>query len=76
MPSSRVARWISPASIVAHSSGAITKGSGIEVPAGLAAVVEQVDGGAQLLELAARAFHALAQPAAGQARMTLRMPCQ
>jgi hypothetical protein len=43
------------------------EGQGIEVPAGFAAVVEQVDGRARLLELAARAFHAFAQSAAGQA---------
>ena len=52
----------------AHSSGAITKGRGSKVQPGVAAVVEQVDGGAHLLELAARAFHALAQAAAAAAR--------
>ena len=43
------------------------EGQRVEVPARFAAVVEQVDGRARLLELAARAFHAFAQSAAGQA---------
>jgi hypothetical protein len=40
------------------------EGQRIERPRGLAAIVEQIDGGARFLELAPRAFHAFAQSAA------------
>jgi len=42
------------------------EGQRIERPGGLAAIVEQIDGGARFLELAPRAFHAFAQSAARQ----------